>query len=240
MTNNPKPPDAARLLYDLQHSVEFRHRQVEAQGLAPQLALLRTWQSERLKKTYADFLADQRFRPACLFFLSDIYGPTDFSQRDHDVERVHAVLSKVVPAPMLSLLTDVIWLNTLTNELDAHLLQVLVNDLQMKVEITPELYAEAYRLCDNYTERADQIDLISSILPQVANGAHIPMVGLALRVLYGPAHAAGWDDLYSFLTRGFEAFARLRDVKVFVSTIRHRELRILDQIYANAPDPFAV
>ena len=240
MTNNPKPPDAARLLHDLQHSVEFRHRRIEVKGLAPQLALLRTWQSERLKKTYADFLTDPRFHSACLFFLSDIYSATDFSQRDHDVERVHAVLSKVVPAPMLSLLTDVIWLNTLTNELDAHLLQVLVDDLQMKSEITPELYADAYRLCDNYAERVDQIDLISSIIPQVANGAHIPMVGLALRVLYGPAHAAGWDDLYSFLKRGFQAFSRLRDVKIFVGTVRRRERRILDQIYASSPDPFTV
>ena len=107
-TDQHKSPDAARLLYDLQHSDELRQQPVAEAGLGPGLALLRLWQSQRLAQTYADLLADPRSSPALRFFLSDLYAPRDFSQRDHDVERIYAFLSRVMPAQTLQLLTDVI------------------------------------------------------------------------------------------------------------------------------------
>jgi hypothetical protein len=109
---DPKLPNPKQLLHDLQHDEALRHQPVLATDLDPPLARLRQWQSERIARTYADLLADKRYRPACLFFLSDIYAPRDFSQRDHDVERIHTFLSRVVPAQMLQLLTDVVELNS--------------------------------------------------------------------------------------------------------------------------------
>jgi hypothetical protein len=101
MADDPKPPDATRLLHELQQSDVLRHQAVAGTGLDPHLALLRAWQSERLAQTYADLLADRQFRSACLFCLSDIYAPCDFSQRDHDFERIHSYLSRIVPSQML-------------------------------------------------------------------------------------------------------------------------------------------
>jgi hypothetical protein len=59
----------------------------------------------------ADLLADPRSGPALRFFLSHISALCDFSQRDHDVERSAAFLSRVVPAQTVQLRTDVIRLN---------------------------------------------------------------------------------------------------------------------------------
>jgi hypothetical protein len=114
-----------QLLHDLQHSEELKHQPSGADGLHPQLALLREWQANRLARTYADLLADPRYRPACEFFLSDIYAPRDFSQRDHDLERIHQFLSRVLPATTIQLLTVTVELNSLTNTLDNYLRQVL-------------------------------------------------------------------------------------------------------------------
>lgn len=240
MNETPKSPDAARLLRDLQQSDELKHQPVEAASLNPPLAVLRTWQSERLARTYTDLLDDPHFRPACLFFLSDIYAPRDFSQRDHDFERIHTFLSQVVPPQMLQVLTDAVELNTLTNVLDNHLVQVLVDTLGMMDTISPELYAEGYRQCNNFAERTRQIDLITGLVARVGEGAHLFVVPIALKLIRGPAQQAGWIEVYDFLEHGYKAFKPMRDVKRFVSIVEEREKRILDQLFSSHPDPFAV
>ncbi len=234
MNDDSKAPNAYELLRDLQKNEELKHQGIVGSELDPHLALLRGWQSERLTHTYADLLDDSRYRQACLFFLSDIYAPRDFSQRNHDVERIYAFLSRAVPAQMLQLLTDTIELNTMTDTLDGQLLRVLVDKLGVTDKITPELYAEGYRICDNYTERAYQIDLTAKILEEVGKGAQHMVIGIALKMLRGPAHTAGWVELYDFLERGYGAFKGMRDVMFFVDTIREREKHILDEIFSGA------
>jgi hypothetical protein len=235
-----KPPDPTRLLHDLEHSDELGPQTVAGAELDPQLALLRVWQSGRLSRTYADLLADKHYGPACRFFLGDIYAPRDFSQRDHDIERIYAYLSRVVPAQMLQLLTDTIELNELTNQLDRALLRALIDKLGVTDTITPQLYAQSYRVCDNYADRKYQIDLTTRLLKEVAEGARLAVVGLAMKVVHGPAERAGWGELYDFLDRAYAAFKQVRDAKPFVRTIQQREMHILDQIFAGEPDPFNV
>src|SRR5579859_4079122 len=181
-----------QLLQDLQTKPELSHQSVAVTGLGPQLALLRTWQSERLKQTYKDLLEDNDSRAVCLFFLSDIYAPRDFSQRNFDVERFYGILSHILPPTVLQLAKDVIELNHRTDDLDGQLLQVLVNELGMSDSITVEQYAEGYRRCDNYAARSDQIDLVVKVVNKIGDTAHIFGVGIALQLLRQPALAAGW------------------------------------------------
>ena len=69
-----KSRDAAGLPYKA-------HKELDAP-----VAMLRIWQSERLKKTHADILHSPLYGPACRFFLNDIYAAEDFSRRDNDIE----------------------------------------------------------------------------------------------------------------------------------------------------------
>jgi len=227
-----------RVMMNLQRSPETQRQEVPGSGLEPRMAVLRAWQSERLKHTYADFLADEHSAPACQFFLSDVYAPQDFSQRDHDLEKLHGLLSRFVPAPMLSLLADAIELNQLSNNLDTRLLEALVDELGMVDEITPALYAGGYRVCDNYTERAHQIDLMTRILREVGEGAGQPLVTITLKAARLPAQRFGWQDLHDFLVRGQAAFRRLGRKNELASTIQERETRILDRIFAGESEPF--
>lgn len=240
MKNSPPPPKVEQLLHDLQHNADLRHQPVTTSGLDPQLAALRAWQAARLAQTYADLLAEKQYRPACLFFLSDIYAPRDFSQRDYDAERIHSFLARVVPAHMLQLLTDVVELNALTTALDAHLLRVLITELDFTTDLTTALYAEAYIRCDNRTEREQQIDLIGRVVAQVSAGSNLPGVGLALKVVRGPAHTAGWVEVFDFLERGYAAFKPMRRAEGFIQTVTTRETRILDRLLARHPHPFAL
>jgi hypothetical protein len=240
LSKDGKSPNVVRLLRDLENNPDLKHQSVAKAELDPHLVLLRTWQSERLRRTYADLLDDKHYRPACLFFLNDIYAPRDFSQRDHDIERLHDFLSRILPPIMLTLLTQVVELNRLTNALDNRLVQALVDELGVTDELTPQLYAQGYRVCDNYVERASQIDLIAHVLAQVGAGARLLVVGAAMKMLRGPAQRADWVELYELLEHGYTAFKQMKDVKNFVGVIEQRETRILDQIFAGAADPFAV
>jgi hypothetical protein len=208
--------------------------------LEADMALLRLWQSKRLARTYADLLVSSRYGPACRFFLNDIYASRDFSQRDHDIEYLYGVMSHFLPDFLLALVRNAVEINDLTNTLDHALLRALVDDLGVKDTITEELYAEGYRICDNYDERARQIELLVKIGHEVDISTRLPLVGMTLRLARSPARRAGWGDLQDFLERGFNAFKHMRGAKHFLDTIYEREMKILDRIFEGMDEPFEI
>lgn len=119
--------------------------------------------SSRRARTHAVSLSSPRFGPAARFFLSDVYAPRDFSQRDADLQRFYEGVRKVLPERAVAVLADVIDLSALTNELDDRLVRALVDELGVTDAITLEQYAAAYRLCDNYDQRRRQLHLIEEM-----------------------------------------------------------------------------
>jgi len=223
-----------------QKSKDTKHRRVESAGLSPQMAALRAFQVERIRQTYRDFAAQAHYAPVMDFFTNDLYAPRDFTQRDHDAKRVHDFLKKFVPAEMLKLATDALELTRLSNALDEALLRVLVNELEFEDELTPALYAEAYRRCHNVNARECQIELLLVVMHDSAETAHMPLTGVALKLAKGPAHTAGWHELYAFLERGHQAFARVKHPEKFLGAIEEREHEIMRRIVAEAANPFRV
>lgn len=240
MSELPTTKDAARLIQQLRRGGPGRHRRVAARELSPEMKLLRTWQSQRLAQTHADFLQSPRYRAAAEFFLSDIYAPRDFSQRNQDIKRMYQSMLKILPERVLHTLGVVIELHQFTDELDQLLLDVLVNQIGITDTITAEQYAEAYRLCDNYEDRARQIALVVEVGHGVDRLVRLPLIGMTLRVARRPAQMAGWHELQDFLERGFMAFKQMRGAAEFLNTIQQREMQILDRIFAGHPEPFAI
>jgi hypothetical protein len=238
MTQSSKPRPLFSVLQPLSEIEKLQHQRMEAAPLDPMLAMLKTWQSQRLARTYADLLASPRYRLAILFFLEDIYAPRDFSQRDHDVMEMHAFMRRFVPESLLRPLTNTIQLYDQTNQLDQRLLDVLVHEVGVTDSLNEAQYAEAYRRCDNYVERVKQIEAIYQIGCQLEDVTRLPLTGTALRVASVPARRAGWTELADFMERGYRAFKHMHGARSFLDTIRKRERRILDQIYAAEPEPF--
>ena len=206
--------------------------------LDPKLSLLRQWQADRLANTYADLIRNRKYTLAGQFFLNDIYGARDFSQRDNDLEYLYDVMSSVLPKFILTLVENTIQLNNLSKLLDNQLLTVLENDLGLTDHLTPKMYTDGYRICDNYKERKTQIDLILEVGKQVDLSTRIPFVGSAIRLSAGPSQRAGWGDVHEFLERGFKAFKRMRGAKQFLHTLEKREMYILNQIFKGNTNPF--
>jgi hypothetical protein len=226
-----------RVFRDIQN---LRYQRVSSAGLNPQMALLRTWQSQRLARTYADLLADPRYRRACQFFLNDLYAPRDFSQRDHDILQMYDFMQRVFSEALIRPLKLTVEVNLLTEALDERLLDVLVNQLGLTEAITEQLYAEAYRRCDNYADRVRQIDLVYKIGQELDGIVQMPLTAAALTLAKVPARQAGYVELADFIERGYSAFKHMRGADHFLKTVRQRERRILDRIYGEEPEPFAI
>lgn len=225
-------------LHHAQQSDEAKHKPVESPGLSPALARLREFQCARISRTYHDFTAQPQYARVMQFFLEDLYAPRDFTQRDHDAERVHNFLSKFVPPDMLKLSSDAIELTQLSHALDEKLLRVLVSELNFHETLTTELYAEAYRLCKNLPDRERQIELLVDTMKDAADTAHMVLTGPALRLARGPAYAAGWNEMFEFLERGRQAFAHVKNASVFLQAIEERETAIMERIARGDKNPF--
>ena len=210
-----------------------RETAAHAQLSAGQVALSQ-WQCDRLAETYGDFYVKRRFRPALDFFLTDIYGPTDFSQRDSDILRVYPVMVKMLTAAAIESLTMAVELHALSTQLDQTLLRALVDDLGFDPhadELTADLYAEAYRLCDNHSDRVHQIELAIGAAELLENAVKHKMLYVTVKVARRPAKMAGFGELQSFIERGLSAFKHMKGAQPFIQALAERERFVLDRIY---------
>lgn len=240
----PAVGDAARLIASLRASMAH-HEIVEGKRLSPLMAYLSAWQSQRLSRTHADMLRDPRFSQGCRFFLDDIYAPRDFSQRDYDGHRIYNFMNRFLPEATLAPLAMALEVNSLTQQLDLALAEALREHLGVVDRFDRTQYEEAYRLCDNYTTRLRQIQLIVTVGKQLERVRRVPFINTTLRLARGPAYRLGWFEMQDFLERGYLAWKSIREPETFLSNIRQREVAILDRIYGiaeGAPEsnPFLV
>lgn len=197
------------------------------------LDVLRAWQSRRLAATYADMLANPRYTRACRFFLDDVYAAQDFRQRDEEIRHLYEMIHHILPDIILKLVKTVIQLNDLTESLDERLWSVMQNELGVTDTITKDLYVAGYRLCDNYAERAHQIELIDQVGHMVDVTAKIPMIATTLKIVRGPVTSAGWGELHDWIERGFLAFQHMHGAKEFLAAIHNREIAFLNSALPN-------
>lgn len=202
----------------LERKAQLTSRLAARPELAGLLRELRTWQAERLARTYADLRADPHSERAVDFFLSDLYGPQDFTRRDAELTRAWDLLRRTLPPSALTVLTLAIELEVLSEELDLEVALRLPRG-----EITAESYARAYRAADRPEARRRQIELTVQIGERLARAVRMPLVGLALRAARAPARMAGFGLLQDFLERGFAAFARMSSAAPLLAAIRDRE-----------------
>ncbi len=204
---------------------------------------LRRWQCRRLERTYQDLQRDPRYRPAAVFFFDDLYGSGHFTKREQDVHHVYPIMTRMLPHHFMETIDMALELSDLTRELDAQLLAAL-RETGVGVggedrPITDRSYAAAYRRCDNYDERAHQIELICHAGEELDSVVRKPFVGAALRLARKPAHLAGMGALQDFIEHGYRAFRHLGGgAEVFLDIVQRRETRILDRIFAGHPRPF--
>ena len=195
---------------------------------------LKRYQSARLTQTHADLLANPNTRDAARFFLEELYGSHDLSQRDVDLERIIPTLQKMLSYQSLQTITEAIVLDALSERLDTAMARVLGTDF------TEGMYIAAYRTATTRAEREHQLELVQQLGGSLCELVTIPLLAVTLSIMKGPAKLAGLGDLHKFLERGFSTFKKMKKPMQFVETIVGRERQVMAKIYNGRPDPFDV
>lgn len=196
-------------------------------------ATLRRFQSQRMAQTHADLLAATESSAAATFFLNDLYGPDDLTQRDANLERVIPKMERLLPVAALKTVADAIALDALSEKLDAAMAAELGG------MFTEEEYIAAYRKVASRADRESQLAHVESVGMALCELVRVPLIGSTLVMMRGPAKLAHLEELQSFLERGFKAFKGMKRPEDFVVTIIRREREIMERLYAGSHTPFS-
>jgi hypothetical protein len=234
-----KPHLAERLHAEVARVRELRASARADPAVAQDRLLVRAWQADRLARTYPDLLASPRFGPAAAFFLSDLYGPKDFAERDEAVARIVPTLAALLPAGALETIALAVELDALSEALDQRLAQTLRagQPNAAALELSEAAYAAAYRR-GSKADRERQIELVGRIGSGLDRVARKPLIAGALKLMAAPAYAAGLGALHEFLAGGFAAFRHMRGADEFLAIIAARETAINERLFAGHPRPF--
>lgn len=209
------------------HHTQNMQMQIEQNNLNEKIRDLQTWQTKRLLITHADLWQAKRFKPAMQFFIDELYGPKDFSQRDSELARVVPKMAKLLPEKALLSLEAALKLNALSLELDLALVTHLGQDT-----LNRDSYFNCYRACENQSKREEQIQLLEDLGIDLAQVVKISGISAILMLSRKPAKVAGVKSLHEFLEKGFKSFKKLGNVNDFIDPIINRERAMLHALFS--------
>lgn len=221
-------PDLARPILDHLALVErLRSCRSADSELDRRVLAVKRFQHARFERTYADLLAAGEEREAARFFLDDLYGPQDFSDRDAQFSRIVPALVRLFPREIVETVASLAELHALSEQLDVDMARRLES-----VVVNAEAYAHAWQVTGQAGAREHQVELMMTIGRALVRYTRSALLRHSLRMMRGPARAAGLAALQVFLERGFETFGRLRRPEPFLDVIAARERRLCDVLFS--------
>ena len=217
-----------RLKASIAAATGLRQRLRADAGARDRRKALRQWQGERLQRTHADLLADQRYGKAARFFVDDLYSAEEAGERDAAVAKAVPSLSKMLPPSGVETVANAIELDALSESLDAAMAEIL----EVGAPIDADAYGRAYRVVGRPDDRARQIALIESLGSSLDILTRLPLIGTTLKMMRKPAKLLGLGELQGFLERGYEAFRAMGRPDAFVATVVGRERALMRAWFA--------
>jgi hypothetical protein len=224
------PGPKERLAAGLARVIELRRSLLADAPVAERWLAVKRWQATRLARTYPDLLVSSRYRPACEFFLDELYGAKDFESRDQEALRVVPKLARMLPERAVETMALAVELDETSESLDARLARAI------SLPVDADGYARAYRATGTVPERKLQIDTVERIGRTLEKLARIPLLSGMLRMMRAPAEAAGFGHLHHFLQNGFDAFRSMGPAGEFLRIISSRETALMQALFAGRTD----
>lgn len=228
----PRTPLQEMLKNSLLAVAEIRTTPISELQKADRFAV-RRYQNQRLRQTHDDLLQDPRFSDAARFFFEEVYTETVAAWRDQQAIKALPKVSKLMPMMALEPIALSMRLDYLTEKLDVEMAQRLreLQGNQEPLSFNHERYQEAYATAGSYTDRAEQIKLVSSVCIGLYKASSAPLVADALGAMAPVARFMGLGELQGFLERGMAAFKKLADPVEFAKILLDRELEVSNRIY---------
>ena len=219
--------DAATILNHLQHVADERARRSADADFAQRVVAVKRFQHARFAQTYADELQQPRYAAAARFFLDDLYGPRDFSERDEQFARIVGPLTRLFPAEIVDTVAHLAELHALSETLDGAMGAVVESPV-----IDASQYVRAWQTVGQPEQREQQVALMLAIGYAIDGYTRNPILRHSLRLMRGPAHAAGLAALQGFLEKGFETFRAMRGADPFLQLVATRERELIGRLFA--------
>lgn len=226
-------PALGKAILDELASVERERRErVADPDLALRVAALKRYQHDRFARTYADLLqgtngAPPRYAAAARFFLDELYGPHDFSDRDAQFARVVPALTRLFPPEIVGTVRDLAELHALSEQLDSAMARALPGG----AAIDAPAYVAAWQAVGRPESRQRQVALMLQIGQALDRYTRKALLRTSLRLMRAPARAAGLSALHSFLEAGFDTFRALGSAKAFLDLIAAREQALIEALF---------
>ncbi|GAP35807.1 hypothetical protein ABXN37_11665 [Piscinibacter sakaiensis] len=240
--SRPTLPPGERILQWLQAVADERARRQAEPALGAAVRALKAYQQRRFAHTYRDLLADPRYAPAARYFLDELYGPSDFTRRDDQFARIVPAMTRLFPEDIVATVATLAELHALSERLDSQMArQWLAGDASAGAVLDPPTYQRAWQACGEPEARERQIALTLQVGETLDRLTRKRLLRQSLRMMRGPAAAAGLSDLQRFLEAGFDTFRAMNGAEDFLREVGARERRLARSLFdASALPPDAL
>ena len=220
--------DAAQTIRDAVARVgAIRQEATFNPDLRTALVTVKAFQAKRFAGTYADLLRSAEYGSAARFFLNDLYSDKDYSQRDAQFSRIAGALQRLFPQQVIATAVLLAQLHLLTEELDWEMASRWGPRTATLSHGDVTHYIACWRAVARGEDRIRQLEMVLTVGKDLDRLTRTPGLRLMLRMMRGPAKAAGLGSLQNFLETGFDTFANMsgkgRSAEEFLNTIRIRE-----------------
>jgi hypothetical protein len=196
---------------------------------AERVLRVKAYQALRFERSYADLLADLRYRGAARFFLEELYGPQEFAARDAQFARIVPALVRMFPDEIVETVASLARLHALSESLD----DAMARSLEQPT-IDAATYTRLWQRTGRPDERQAQIDLTIGIGEALDRYTRSHLLRGALRMMRRPAQAAGLGELQRFLEAGFDTFGAMKGASEFLAMVRQREEALARALFGRA------
>lgn len=229
-------PEGTLILQQLGLVTAERQRRARDPALELRVRAVKAFQHQRFAKTYADLLASARYAKAARFFLDELYGPHDFSARDDQFGRIVPGLVRLFPQEIVSTVRALAELHGISEVLDTAMAEACP-----EATLDAPSYCRAWQTVGRVADRERQIALMLAVGGALDRYTRNPVLRHSLRLMRGPARAAGMGALQSFLENGFDTFREMRGAEGFLGTVAARERALAASLFdamsdAQGPD----
>ena len=218
--------DASSILADLSLVSEERARRSASADLMLRVQAIKHFQQRRFVHTYADLLATPRYGDVSRFFLDELYGPHDFTKRDAQLARIVPALVRLFPQVMVDAIGALVELHALSEALDS-----LMGANLEGIEADAAGYIRAWVVTARPDQRERQIALTLEVGAALDRLTRKPLLRNSLRLMRGPATAAGLGALQAFLETGFDTFKAMGGAEEFLSLVDAREHQLAAALF---------
>lgn len=213
-----KAKSAARLQLFTDDSNKLHLEYLRDPELLARYEYFLAWQTAYSLPFYAEFRRSPETEAAVDFVVSDLIG-SEISARDADLARVLPVMRRLLPANALHALAGAVELNARVLAINLEICRRLFANSDHASGISERDYCVSLRDATTLDECLELVGLTVTLGKSLKRLVRIRMMGITLRAMHRPAHAAGFGALQDFLEKAYSTFHDIPDVEYFLNRL---------------------